>query len=79
MVVLIWFVVIDDLVYGRADTDTAVDKNCRSSLHDDPGKSFVILFSYKNAYYIQEITTVLVKRIVGALYMMIFVNHFWYC
>ena len=48
MVVLLWFVVIDDSLYSRKDTDTAVDKNCRSSIHDDPGKSFVIVLSYKN-------------------------------
>ena len=30
------------------DTDSAVAENYRSSVHDDPGKSFVILLSYKN-------------------------------
>ena len=48
MVVLIWFVVIDDSWYDGEDTDTAVDKNGRSSVHDDSGKSFVIVLSYKN-------------------------------
>ena len=48
MVVLICFVVIDDSLYSKRDKDTEVDENCVSSIHDDPGKSFVILLSYKN-------------------------------
>ena len=48
MVVLICFVVIDDSLYGSKDKDTEGDENCMSSIHDDPGKSFVILLSYKN-------------------------------
>ena len=28
--------------------DTWVDESCKSSIHDDPGKSFVIVLSYKN-------------------------------
>ena len=79
MVLLIWFVVIDDSQYDEGDTDTGVDRNGRSSVHDDSGKPFVIVLSYKIAYHVQEITAVLVKKIVGDLYIMIFVNHFWCC
>ena len=48
MVVLVWFVVIDDSQYDGADTGTAVNKNGRSTVHDDSGKPFVIVLSYKN-------------------------------
>ena len=48
MVLLICFVVIDDSLYDSRDKDTEGDENCMSSVHDDPGKSFVILWSYKN-------------------------------
>ena len=48
MVVLIWFVVTDDSLLSKKDMNTAVDGSCRSSVHDDPGKSFVIVLSYKN-------------------------------
>ena len=60
MVVLIWLN-INDSLYGREDTDTAVDENCKSSIHDDSGKSFAIVLTYKIAYHVQEITIVLVK------------------
>ena len=48
MVLLIWFVVIDDSQYDDGDTHTRVDKDGTSSVHDDSGKPFVIVLSYKN-------------------------------
>ena len=48
MVLLIWFVVIDDSQYDGADTDTGVDKDGRSSVHDGSDQPFVIVLSYKN-------------------------------
>ena len=48
MVLLICFVVIDDSLYNSRNKDTEGDENHMSCVHDDPGKSFVILLSYKN-------------------------------
>ena len=48
MVVLISFVVIDDSQYDDGDTHRGVDKNDTLSIHDDSGKPFVIVLSYKN-------------------------------
>ena len=48
IVVLIWFVVVADWQASRQNMDTWVDETCQSSIHDDPGKSFVIVLSYKN-------------------------------
>ena len=47
MVLLICFVVIDDSLYDSRDKDTEGDENHMLSVHNDPGKSFVILLSYK--------------------------------
>ena len=59
MVVLIWFVVIEDSQYDWADTDIAVDKNDRSSVCDDSGKPFVIVLSCKNCIsYIRDCNSV---------------------
>ena len=79
MVVLIYFVVIDDSLYGRRDKDTEGDKNHMSSVYDDPGKSFLILLSYKNCISYTRDQNSVCKKIVSDLYMLIFVNHFWYC
>ena len=48
IVVLVWFVVINDSLSTRKNMDIAVDESCWSSIHDDPSKSFVIVPSYKN-------------------------------
>ena len=79
MILLIWFVVIDDSQDDDEDIHTGVHTDVTSAVHDGSGKPFVIVLSYKIAYHVQEITTLLVKTIVGDLYMMIFVNHFWCC
>ena len=76
MVVLICFVVIDDSLYSSKDKDVESDENCMSSVHDDPGKSCVILLSYKNCISYTRDQNSVGKKIVGDLYMMIFVNHF---
>ena len=62
IVVLILIVVVDDSHASRQNTDTRVDESCKSSIHDDPGNSFVIVQVTKIAYHIQEISTVLVKN-----------------
>ena len=79
MILMIWFVAIDDSQNDDMHTDTRVDNDCTSSVHHGSGKPFVIVLSYKIAYNVQEITTVLVKKIVGDLCMIIFVNHFSCC
>ena len=79
MILLIWFVVIDDSQDDDGDIHTGVNKDGTSSVHDGSGKPFVIVLSYKIVYHVKEITTVLVKKILHDLYMMIFVNHFWCC
>ena len=48
MILLIWFVVIDDSQNDATHTDTRVDIDCTSSVHDDSSKPFVIVLSYKN-------------------------------
>ena len=64
MVLLIWFVVIDDSQYDGAGTDTGVDKDDRSSVHDDSGKPFVIVLSYKNCIsYTRDCNSVGIKRV----------------
>ena len=62
MVVLIWFVVTDDSEYDEGHTNTGVDNDGTSSVHDGYGKPFVIVSVTKIAYHIQEIATVLVKK-----------------
>ena len=77
MVVMICFVVIPDSLDGSTHTGIGSDQNSMSCVHDDHGKLFVIFLSYKNAYHIQETKTMhWYKKIVGELYMMIFVNHY---
>ena len=78
MVILTCFIDIDDAVHDTRDQHSQGDKNGTSSVYDDPGKSFLILISYKVAHNTQDIKTVKVKRIVGHVYMMILVNHFLY-
>ena len=69
MVVLIWFVVIDDSVSSKKDMDTAVDGSCRSYVHDYPGKSFVIVLSYKNCIsYTRDHNTVGKKDCTWSVY-----------
>ena len=48
MILLIWFVVIDDSQYDAGDPHTRVDSNCTSFVHDDSCMPFVIVLSYKN-------------------------------
>ena len=48
MILLIWFEVIDNSQNDDRDTHTKVDNDCTSSVHDDSGKPFVIVLSYKN-------------------------------
>ena len=64
MVLLIWFVVIDNSQYEEGYTDTGVDKHDRSSVHDDSGKPFVIVLSYKNCIsYTRDLNSVGKKRL----------------
>ena len=53
---------IPDSLDGNRHTGIASNENSKSCVHDDCGKLFVIFLSYKNAYYIQETKTVLVKE-----------------
>ena len=46
-VLLMWFLDIDDAVYGLRDEQHDGDKNCMSSICDDPVKLFLILISYR--------------------------------
>ena len=50
MIMIRWFFwyVIDDSQNDATHTDTRVDNDCTSSVHDDSGKPFVIVLSYKN-------------------------------
>ena len=47
MVLLMCFVVIDDSLHNTRDKDTEGEGDHMLSVHDGPGKSFVILLSYK--------------------------------
>ena len=78
MILLIWFVVIDDLQNDDRDTHTRVD-DCTSSVHDGSGKPFAIVLSYKNSISCTGDDNSVGKKIVGDLYMMIFLNHFSCC
>ena len=64
MVVLIWFVVIDDSESDEGHTHTGVDKDDTSSIHDGSGKPFVIVLSYKNCIsYTRDRNSVGKKRL----------------
>ena len=76
MILLIWFVVIDDSQDVDQDMTTGVQMDSTSAVHDGSGKAFVIVLSYNIGYHVSEMTTVLVKKIVGDLYMIIFVDDF---
>ena len=69
MVVLIWFVVIDDSQYDDGDKNTGVDKDGMSSVHDGSGKPFVIVLSYKNWISYTRDHNSVAKKIIGDLYM----------
>ena len=62
MILLISFVVTDDSQDNEEDIHTGVNMDDTSAVHDGSDKSFVIVLSYKIAYHVQEITTVLVKK-----------------
>ena len=48
MILLISFVVIDDSQDVGEDMNTGVNMNSMSAVHDDCGKPFLIVLSYKN-------------------------------
>ena len=48
MIILISFVVIDDTQDVSEDITTGVHMNSTSAVHDDYGKPFLIILSYKN-------------------------------
>ena len=48
MVIFTYFVGIDDGVHETVDRNSEDEKHGRSSVHDDPGKSFFILTGYTN-------------------------------
>ena len=50
MILLIWFVVIDDSQNVHQDLTTAVQVDSTSAVHDTSGKAFVIVLSYNIAY-----------------------------
>ena len=76
MILLISFVVIADSQYVDEDIITEAEMHGTSAVHDGSGKAFVIVLSYNIGYHVSEMTTVLVKKIVGDLYMIIFVDDF---
>ena len=63
MILVISFVVIDDSQNDDTHTDTRVDNDCTSFVHDGTSKPYAIVLSYKISYHVQEITTVLLKRL----------------
>ena len=50
MILLIWFVVIDDSQDVHEDVTTVVLVDSTSAVHDTSGKAFVIVLSYNIAY-----------------------------
>ena len=50
MILLIWFVVIDDSQNVHEDVTTVVLVDSTSAVHDTSGKAFVIVLSYNIAY-----------------------------
>ena len=48
MVIFTYFVDIDDGVNETVYRNSEDEKDGRSSVHDDPGKSFFMLIGYKN-------------------------------
>ena len=62
MMLLTWFVVIDDSQDVHEDVTTVVLVNSTSAVHDTCGKVFVIVLSYNITYDVSEMTTVLVKN-----------------
>ena len=48
MFIFTYFVVIDDVVHDKIDQHSEGEQDDRSSVCDDPGKSFLILIGYKN-------------------------------
>ena len=51
-VLLMWFIDIDDAVYGLRDEQYDGDKTGISSICDDPVKLFLILISYRKVHEI---------------------------
>ena len=47
-VILMWFIDIDDEVHDLTDEQNDGDQSGTWSVCDDPGKSFLVLISYKN-------------------------------
>ena len=72
MMLFTWFVVIDDSQDVHDDETAVVLINSTSAVHDTCGKVFVIVLSYNITYDVSEMTTVLVKTIVGDLYMIMY-------
>ena len=52
MILLIWFVVIDDSQDVDEDMNTGVNMDSMSAVHDGSGKAFVIVLSYNIAYHV---------------------------
>ena len=50
MVIFMYFVGIDDGVHDTIDWNSEGEKDGRSSVYDDPGKSVFILIGYKIAH-----------------------------
>ena len=48
MVIFTYFVDIDNGVNETVDRNSEDDNDARSSVHDNPGKSFFMLKDYKN-------------------------------
>ena len=64
MVVLIWFVVIDDSESDEGYVHTGVDIDDTLSMHDGSGKPFAIVLSYKNCIsYTRDCNSVGKKRL----------------
>ena len=77
MILLIWFVVIDNSPDIDEDIDIVVNMDGMSAVYDDSGNPFLIVLSYKNCISgTRHDNIVTKKRIVGDLYMMICSNHF---
>ena len=68
------------VIHHSQDVDghmtTVVSVARTSGVHDTCSKVFVIVLNYNMMYHISEMAIVLVKTIVGDLYVIIFINDF---
>ena len=62
MILLIWFVVIDNSPDVDEDMHTVVNMDGMSAVHDDSGNPFLIVLSYKNCISCTRDDNILTKK-----------------